>query len=124
MVVSAPEFAAVYPMDPLRDVQWAALVERHPRSSVFHSVPWLAALHRTYGFEPLVYTTSPPGAVVENGLAFCSVRSWITGRRLISLPFSDHCEPLVDSAPDAQNLTNALEERLRRESFRYVEVRA
>jgi hypothetical protein len=30
-------------------------------------------------------------------LVFCRVRSWLTGRRSISLPFSDHCEPLVES---------------------------
>jgi len=26
--------------------------------------------------------------------AVCSVESYITGRRFVSLPFSDHCEPL------------------------------
>jgi len=114
----------IFQVQALADPRWPALVAAHPRSSVFHTTAWIAALHQTYRFEPLVYTTSPPGAVLENGLALCHVRSWITGSRLISLPFSDHCEPLVDTATEAQSLTNALAETLRRENLRYVEVRA
>ena len=37
---------------------------------------------------------SPPDEPLENGFLFCRVESWLTGRRLVSLPFSDHCEPL------------------------------
>ena len=33
-------------------------------------------------------------------LCFAEMKSWLTGRRLVSLPFSDHCEPLVDSEED------------------------
>jgi hypothetical protein len=114
----------VYRIDPLRDARWPAFVDRHPRSSVFHTRPWLESLHRTYGFQPVVYTTSPPGAELENGMAFSRVTSWITGRRLISLPFSDHCEPLVDGAADLPSLANALAEAIRTERLRYIEVRA
>src|ERR1700693_3520953 len=105
---ATPHSAPVYRIDPLRDLRWAALVERCPQSSVFHSAPWIEALHRTYGFEPVVFTTSRQRTPLENGLAFCYVRSWITGRRLISLPFADHCEPLVDNTANHQILTNAL----------------
>ena len=113
----------VYRIQPLQDTRWAEFVDRHPRSSVFHTVPWLEALRRTYGFEPVVFTTSAPGAALENGVALCRVQSWLTGRRLVSLPFSDHCNPLVDDPEDARRLTGALAEALRTERLRYVEVR-
>jgi CelD/BcsL family acetyltransferase involved in cellulose biosynthesis len=113
----------VYRIQPLQDPRWAEFVDRHPRSSVFHTVAWIEALRRTYGFEPVVYTTSPPGVALENGVALCRVQSWVTGRRLVSLPFSDHCQPLVDDAGDARRLTDALAEALRTERLRYVEVR-
>ena len=115
---------AVYQIQPLQDPRWAELVNRHPRSSAFHTVAWLKALHRTYGYEPTAYTTSPPGTCLKNGLVFCRVASWITGRRIISLPFSDHCEPLVDNSADEHVLASALEQTLRQEKLRYVEVRA
>ncbi len=90
----------VYSLDPLEDPRWAEFVQRHPRASVFHTPGWLEALRRTYGYEPVVYTTSLPRAELTNGLVFCRVRSWLTGRRLVSLPFSDHCEPLVHNSEE------------------------
>ena len=72
------------------------LLDRHPAASVFHSPGWLSALRQTYGYEPFVVTTSP-GPTLENGLVVCRVKGW-TSRRLVSLPFSDHCDPLVDEA--------------------------
>src|SRR4051812_78616 len=100
---------AVYRLQPLEDQRWADLVDRHPHSSVFHSVAWLEALHRTYGYELVAYTTSSAGEPLKNGLVFCRVASWITSRRLVSLPFSDHCEPLVHSLADEELLLNASE---------------
>ena len=120
---SAAHSTAVYQIPPLHDPRWADLVDRHPRSSVFHTVAWLEALHRTYGYEPIAYTTSPPGAALEDGLVFCRVTSWVTGRRLISLPFSDHCDPLLDNATDVDVFVSAFEEVLHREKLRYVELR-
>ena len=112
-----------YQVHPLRDPRWAEFVDRHPGSSVFHTVQWLEALHRTYGYEPIAYTTSPPGVALEDGLVFCQVSSWITGRRLISLPFSDHCEPLWGNAAAGQVFLSALEQTLRAGKLRYVEIR-
>jgi CelD/BcsL family acetyltransferase involved in cellulose biosynthesis len=108
-----------YWIDPISDSRWADLVNRHPSSSVFHTPEWLRALHRTYGFKPVVLTTSPPGSELTSGIPFCRVRSILTGRRLVSLPFSDHCQPL--SAPE--ELLDALPEICDREKLKYVELR-
>jgi predicted N-acyltransferase len=56
-------------------------------------------------------------------MVFCRVESRLTGRRLVSLPFSDHCEPLLDSEADLEVLTAAIEQECRREQWRYVELR-
>jgi hypothetical protein len=113
----------VHVIDPLEDPRWGAFVEEHPRASVFHTIPWLDALHRTYGYKPIVYTTSPPGADLQNGLVFCRVESWLTGRRLVSLPFSDHCEPLIDSAEEMESILSYLQAQRRSSDWKYVEIR-
>ena len=110
-------------IDPLHDPRWEEFVGRHPRASVFHSPAWLEALRRTYGYEPVAYTTSAAGDALENGLVFCRVESWLTGRRLVSLPFSDHCDPLVDAPQDLDTITAALEQECRSERWRYIEMR-
>src|SRR5262245_51596549 len=96
----------LYEIDPLRDRRWMPLVERHPKATVFHTHQWLEALWRSYQYEPVAFTDAAPGEPLANALLFCRVRSWITGRRLVSLPFSDHCEPLVD---DPASLTAMME---------------
>jgi len=110
-------------INPLEDVRWEEFLQRHPRASMFHCSAWLSALSRTYGYEPVVYTTSGPGQDLENGIAFCRVDSWLTGCRLVSLPFSDHCELLVDTREDMDVLTAAVERVSAREKLRYIETR-
>lgn len=110
-------------IQPLRDPRWDAFLQVHPRASVFHSSAWLSALSRTYGYEPVAFTTTPDGQDLQNAMVFCRVESWLTGRRLVSLPFSDHCEPLVDTEDDLEVLTAALEQEFTRERWRYLELR-
>jgi CelD/BcsL family acetyltransferase involved in cellulose biosynthesis len=121
--VKLEDAASVYEIDPLRDPRWSALIERHPRSSVFHGTNWLRALRTTYDYEPVAITTCPPGAGLTNALVSCRIKSWLTGRRLVSLPFSDHCEPLADDAADLKMLFAALERQSRTEKLPYIEIR-
>ena len=114
----------VYSFDPLHDARWTELVGRHPKASVFHTTGWLTALRRTYGFEPIAFTTSPPADQLANALLFTRVRSWLTGRRLVSLPFSDHCEPLVDTADELRGLCLAVLRYRAQGGWRYVEMRS
>ena len=89
---------AVHAVDPLQDPRWSTLIAEHPHASVFHTPGWLEALRRTYGFRPEAYTTSASTGALKDALLFVSIRSWLTGRRIVSLPFSDHCAPLFSSA--------------------------
>ncbi len=85
-------------LNPLTDPRWGDLLARHPHASIFHSRGWLEALARTYGYEPFALTATAEGPL-NDGIAVCRIGSWMC-RRLVSLPFSDHCDPLVDR-PDA-----------------------
>ena len=112
-----------YQMDPLRDSRWGAFVESHPRGSVFHSTNWLQALKGAYRYEPVVATTCPPEAPLTNGIVFCRIESWLTGRRFVSLPFSDHCEPLVSNAGELDQLLLHMRRSVDEEKLRYLEIR-
>lgn len=112
-----------YQLDPTQDPRWAKFVEIHPKASAFHTVGWLKTLQRTYGYDPIVFTTSPPTGELKNGLVFCRIKSWLTGRRLVSLPFSDHCEPLCDSAEDVNFLMRYLQTALEHQEWKYLEIR-
>jgi hypothetical protein len=112
----------IYEIDPLRDVRWRALVETHPLASAFHTVEWLEALRRTYAYVPIALTTNPPDVPLTNGIVFCRVDSWLTGSRLVSLPFSDHCEPLVQDDADLRALLSEARKRTKG-GLKYTEFR-
>src|ERR1700729_1020671 len=112
-----------FQLDPTTDARWSRFVELHPKASVFHTVGWLQTLQHTYGYEPLAFTTSPPDTELENGIAFCYITSWLTGRRLVSLPFSDHCELLCDSTEELKFLFHSLQTTLGQQDWKYLEVR-
>jgi len=114
---------AAFCIEPLKDRRWDEFVQAHPRASLFHSSAWLEALSRTYGYKAIAFTTSPAGQELRNGMVFCRVESWLTGRRLVSLPFSDHCEPLMEEAGDHAVLSATLERELKRGRWDYLEVR-
>jgi hypothetical protein len=113
----------VYAIDPLHDPRWPEFLQASPRASVFHTRGWLDALRRTYGYEPVVYTTSLPASPLTNGWAFCRIRSWLTGNRLVSLPFSDHCDPLVDIWGHSIEISEALGREREQRGWDYIELR-
>jgi hypothetical protein len=113
----------LYRIDPIQDPRWAKLVATHPNSSVFHTVGWLRALQRTYGYSPVAFTTSSPTGELTNGMVFCRVKSWLTGRRLVSLPFSDHCEPLCEDVEELNFLIRYLQTDVEHEDWKYLEIR-
>lgn len=113
----------VYSLNPLTDSRWQELLLRHPSASVFHTPGWLSALQRTYSFEPFVVTTCPPKAELTNGVAFCRVNSALTGSRWVSLPFSDHCEPLASSSAELDGLLSSIAHLRVGSRCRYAELR-
>jgi CelD/BcsL family acetyltransferase involved in cellulose biosynthesis len=113
----------IHAIDPLCDPRWPEFLSWHPRASVFHSRGWLEALRRTYDYQPLVLTTSASNEELRNGLVVCRVRSWLTGNRMVSLPFSDHCEVLVDDREALQDMLAALRDEWKGNGWKYIELR-
>jgi hypothetical protein len=113
----------LYHLDPCNDARWPRFLDRCPDASVFHTRGWLEALHRTYGYKPVVYTMSAPGRELVNGQAFCRIDSWLTGCRLVSVPFSDHAAVLMEGPEDFESLLSCLQEEVDKKKWKYVDLR-
>ncbi len=109
--------------NPLSDRRWDDLVARHPAASVFHQRGWLDALARTYRYVPLVLTTAAEGESLQDGVVLCRISSWITGTRLVSLPFADHCDPLLNDVSAMPEFVSWLKTECDRQQLRYTEIR-
>lgn len=89
-----PNGVNVTTVDPRTDSRWLHLVNRLP-SDVFHSPAWMRVLSETYGFDPRAHLALDEDGTPIGGLPFCPI-SDILGNRLVTLPFSDYCDPLAD----------------------------
>ena len=92
-------------LDPLTDERWAGLVHDAPGATVFHHPAWLRLLRDAYRYELSACCVTGEDGTPVAGLPIAEVSSRLTGRRLVALPFSDLCPPLV--APRAGALGGA-----------------
>jgi hypothetical protein len=106
LTASRAASAAPQPVNPAEHPAWDALVSRHPQCSLFHGSAWAKTLEKTYDFRP-VYFTAGEADGRSAVLPLMEVNSWLTGRRGVSLPFTDHCEPLYSDAASIGNLIQA-----------------
>ena len=83
----------VISIDPVTDSRWSTLGSA-PGAGLFHSPPWIGAIRSAYGFQPKAYLAVDATGSPRGGVAFCEIDD-LLGRRLVSLPFSDTCDPLL-----------------------------
>jgi len=89
-------------LDPIDDARWRGFLDAAPGALVFHHPAWLELLRGEYGFRIEAWALRDGGEIV-GGLPVADVRSRLTGRRLVALPFCDVCGPIATPAvPDAQ----------------------
>src|SRR5438128_2551771 len=80
-------------IDPLRHSGWDSLLSDLPEASFFHGVAWAQVLCETYGHQPSYFCTFGKDRL-ERLLPIMEVSSPFTGRRGVSLPFTDFCHPI------------------------------
>jgi hypothetical protein len=109
-------------VDPLVGPEWDQLVLSHPDANPFHSSAWAKVLARTYGHKPFYLHCSANDRLLAL-VPLLEVNSRITGRRGVSLPFSDFCGPLLfpgcDRAPVYHHLTGLAQEQ----GWKFLEIR-
>ena len=96
----------VVTVDPRTDSLWCQFVQQAP-SSVFHSPDWMKVLSETYEWEPSANIVLDEHGQPQAGIPFFRI-SDILGERIVALPFSDYCDPLVNDAASWRILIDQL----------------
>jgi FemAB-related protein (PEP-CTERM system-associated) len=100
-----------------------ALVEQQAKDIFYYQPAWLDLIADVYGHTITPLTTTDAAGNVTGFLPVCSIASPMIGRRLVSLPFSDHCPLLaIDDASAAALVEQALE-LARQHKVKYLELR-
>ncbi len=110
-------------IDPRTDPRWDTFVERHTKGTFVHTSMWTHVLADTYGYRPRYLAVERSDEIVA-GMALVLIRSFLTGNRVVSVPFVDECPPLAEDAEHLRALLAAAIEVQRQDKARYIELRA
>jgi CelD/BcsL family acetyltransferase involved in cellulose biosynthesis len=113
----------VVTVNPLQHAGWDALLEAHPDAWFFHGTAWAKVLRDTYGHTP-VYVARFRGERLEDLLPLMEVSSPWSGRRGVSLPFTDFSFPLKSGGQGAGALYERAMAEGRQRGWKYLECRS
>jgi CelD/BcsL family acetyltransferase involved in cellulose biosynthesis len=114
--------ANVITIDPAKDPRWNKFVTDHRFGSIFHLSSWSEILAKTFQYDPCYIVIEKNGRI-KAALPFMLVKSWITGTRLISLPRTSYCDPLVENAEELQEILRRAREILEAEKGQFFEIK-
>ncbi|MCB2167364.1 MAG: GNAT family N-acetyltransferase [Deltaproteobacteria bacterium] len=81
-------------IDPTTFPHWNRQIAAFQDATAFHTANWARVLVETYRYNPRYFCTFNNGQL-ENVVPVLEIRSSLTGKRGVCLPFSDQVEPLV-----------------------------
>lgn len=84
------EYMNISIIDPTVYPNWDRLVLGNAEYSFFHTSEWAKALIASYRFKPLYFVVLEEGHLVFL-MPLMEVNSFLTGKRGVSLPFTDQC---------------------------------
>lgn len=109
-------------LNPLKVANWDDLLPTYPEANFFHTQTWAKVLSETYGYEPKYFSIFG-----EDGLRFLlpmmEVRSIFTGRRGVSLPFTDHVQPLVTCVDGLPEIWQELVGYAKKSRWQHIDLR-
>ncbi len=110
-------------IDPAYDLRWDQFVLRQRASSLYHHSLWKSAVQNSFGYQPQYFVVEDGARNIVGGAPFFFVKSFLTGRRLISLSFADYADVLLDDHNAADMLLSAVVARSRQLNAAIVEFR-
>ena len=108
-------------LDPTQIDSWDEKVAVLRGVSFFHGRAWAKVLTQSYGYRPVYFTESE--RCLSAVIPMMEVSSFLTGKRAVSLPFTDYCEPLVPHTEVSKVLFEAIVQEGKKRRWKYIELR-
>ncbi len=110
-------------IQPPSSARLSAALKQQARDVFYYQPAWLELISQLYGYSVNTLTTANAGGEITGFLPICTLSSPITGKRLVALPFSDHCPLLAEDEASAAALVDQAIRLARHEKARYLELR-
>lgn len=109
-------------INPLSDEKWDQRLGYHERLIFFHSQAWAQVLSETYNYRPL-YVCTLNGDSIVNLLPMMEVKSVLTGKRGVSLPFTDYCEPILTNGMSLEQILEDVRKIASQHGWKWFQIR-
>ena len=109
-------------INPIEYPGWDDLLLTNDRSTFFHTTAWAKVLSESYNYKPLYFTVIEDGKL-SSLIPVMEVNSFLTGKKGISLPFTDYCPLITDNQHHLNFLTEQLFQYGKKSGWQYVELR-
>jgi len=102
--------------------QWDKFVESHPKGSPYHLSYWMRVLHKTYSFTPFMYVQKNDNENISGIVPCFFIKGFFKGNRIVSLPFTDSCDPLLNDHSQEKELWQKIINE-HKDNIKYMEIR-
>ena len=100
--------SSVQLIDPIKDPRWDRFVMDHPFGWICHLSGWKQVLENSFNhMKGYYFALVDEKDDIKAGLPVFEVKSWLTGKRLVNIPFASLCDPLVSNSADMKELVKA-----------------
>lgn len=104
--------------------EWKSYILEHPHGTLYHLPEWKSVLQQTFKYKHSFYIFARNNSREICGmLPLININNIITGNRLVSLPFSYACGPLVNSEDVLIKLAESAKELCKELKCNYMEIR-
>lgn len=100
-----------------------SFIDQQGKNTFYYQKAWLDLITNLYGYSLIPLTATDSAGCITGFLPVCLMKSPLTGRRLVSLPFSDLCPLLARDENSAGELIDQALRLARQEKVRYMELR-
>jgi hypothetical protein len=109
--------------DPTTIADWDERILSIPGVCFFHSSSWARVLEESYGYKPMYFNLRDGNELVALAPTM-EVRSFLTGKRGVSLPFTDYCQILATELEQSSVLRDSILKYAEENRWDYVEWRS
>jgi hypothetical protein len=112
-------------LSPDEDAEWDDFAGRHPLGLVYHLSAWKDMLELAFPHirGHYVVLRDKTSGKIRAGLPVYTVKSWLLGNRLVSVPFASFCDPLVSSVAEFREFLPEINTAFAGHDFRPLSIR-
>lgn len=109
-------------INPVNFTGWNDLILQINEYSIFHSSQWAKLLSNSYGYNPCYFVIEKERRI-SAAVPMMIINSFISGRRMVSLPYTDFCKPLLTENISFCFLFDEIVKFGKKENLNYIEFK-